>query len=774
MKRVLLFALAWLPGSAFCQDLNGILRGGMEIFERERILSPIPGSKNQQDPAEPRSNPGLPPREGTLPGPQADNRNLIQIVGEPPSQTIRQGNHVRWIGGAHIRYRGYDVIADEVDGDTRTNIFTARGNVKVIGVDGVVRGEVVTVNFDDRTFQAESGNVELRPSFVQGRVLDDIYVKGVRAYGSEREVWGEEGAFTTCNLDHSHFEIEAARVNLRPYRRVILRNVRFKLFDKTLFKLPFMSVPLDESRERYTPDIGQSPDEGYYIKNYIGVPTSDPNDNLTARVDYMTKLGSGLGGNLLYQRALMAGLFKAYAVLGNVDTLNLENDHRQRFGRSELRVKNTFERDNYLNSPNSTIWRSTNSLALGQGTNLSYGRSSNESSGFRSINEVYGLQDQRQLGGMKTSAMFNYVNNSSAGFSGSSTRREELDVRLAAERNLKLATATLEYIRSIPIGETSGFLSSTERTPLLTLKSDAKRLFGEDFNRRLPFNTELSFGEFVAGRTGDRFGRTNFDLNFNRRDNPQNRSTLTLNGRFRQGFYSDDTAQYVTGLNVAYRYGLGKDTSLNLRYSFLRGYGFSPLPIDRVGKTNFLSTDLSIRPFRTLLFGAGTGYDFLLEEREQVAWQTVGFRTEYTPARWLQFRTYSTYDPRAHSFSNVRMDFAYQPGATRLIGGVRWDAIRHTWANANLRVDGFKWGRLLVSSVLAYNGYLKKFEAQHYVFTYDLHCAEAVLEFIDNPVGFRSGRQILFFIRLKALPFDTPFGLGTRGQPIGGGTGRDY
>ena len=28
--------------------------------------------------------------------------------------------------------------------------------------------------------------------------------------------------------------------------------------------------------------------------------------------------------------------------------------------------------------------------------------------------------------------------------------------------------------------------------------------------------------------------------------------------------------------------------------------------------------------------------------------------------------------------------------------------------------------------------------------------------------------------RVKALPFDTPFGTGQRGQPIGTGTGRDF
>jgi LPS-assembly protein len=106
--------------------------------------------------------------------------------------------------------------------------------------------------------------------------------------------------------------------------------------------------------------------------------------------------------------------------------------------------------------------------------------------------------------------------------------------------------------------------------------------------------------------------------------------------------------------------------------------------------------------------------------------------------------------------------------------GLRYDAVRSVWGSANLFVDALKWGRLRISSALAYNGYLKAFEARHFSFTYDTHDAEFILQVLDNPVGFRPGREISFFIRLKALPFDTPFGIGRRGQPIGTGTGREF
>jgi hypothetical protein len=76
-----------------------------------------------------------------------------------------------------------------------------------------------------------------------------------------------------------------------------------------------------------------------------------------------------------------------------------------------------------------------------------------------------------------------------------------------------------------------------------------------------------------------------------------------------------------------------------------------------------------------------------------------------------------------------------------------------------------------VSALLLYNGFLERFDSRHFAFTYDLHCAEAVLQIIENNVGFRPGREFLFFIRIKALPFDSPFGTGRLGQPIGLGGG---
>ena len=89
-------------------------------------------------------------------------------------------------------------------------------------------------------------------------------------------------------------------------------------------------------------------------------------------------------------------------------------------------------------------------------------------------------------------------------------------------------------------------------------------------------------------------------------------------------------------------------------------------------------------------------------------------------------------------------------------------------------LDGYRIGKTRIGANLAYNGYTKQFDTQQYSMVYDLHDAEAILTISDFGSGFRSGREIAFYVRLKIIPFDTNQGFGRRGQAFGTGTGRDF
>lgn len=730
-----------------------------------------------QSPTQPTGFPGLPPKDDRLPPPQPVDAETARFQILHAGKTSRLGQRVTASGGVHASYQGYDLLADEMEGNLDTDIFELRGNVSVIGVDSIVVGERVWLNMKDRTFRADAADVQLRPSFLEGRVVDDLYLRSAETSGSRREMFGDGSAMTSCNLDHPHFEIESADTVVRPGKRMILRNTRIKIQGRTIFGLPYLSIPLDRRDDRYTPEVGQSPDEGYFVKFRYPVAL-DRKNVIDANLDYYTKLGNGFGGRFEYEGASAEGMLRAYGIIGRTRTFEFQGQHLQKLGTSTLNLTTNLQRQNYVNAPENTFWDTRVFLRVPQktgATSLGYSRSSNESPEFRYIQQMFTFSDQRRPTPRTTTSLDFGFSSSSTDIGGTSVfQREQADVRFRGQHDLQRAMAELEYQRAIPVGETTNFFSSADRTPVLTLRSDARRLFGGKAATTLPFQTELSIGEFGNPGTNDRITRTLFDFSFSRPDTSSGRLGASFDGRYRQGLYSDDTAQYQLSGGTHVRYRLGRDTGLNLRYYYLRPYGFTPLSQDRGGRSNLVTSDLSLRVIRSLKLGLQTGYDFLLEQQGQVSWQTVSLRSEWTPASWFSIRGLSTYDPFQQAWSNVRLDLAWRAGATFISAGARYDGFRHTWGNLNLFIDGLKYGRLKASTILAYNGYLKQFEARHFSFTYDLHCAEVIFQIIDNPVGFRPGTQYFLFLRLKALPFSTPFGSGQRGQPIGTGTGDGF
>lgn len=772
--------VAFLACSAYAgaqtSGYDAILRSLQGLQEQNLIPRP-----QQPNPLQPSANPGLPQKtptdrslrdQGNLPGP-ANADQPFQII---RGNARRSGNHIEFKEGVEFLYKGYHIFADSGEGDLATNIFTLSDNVQIIGADSVVKGQRVTVDIDRRTYRSYDAESQIPPRLVGGQVLDNVYVKGRESFGSERETRTFGADFTTCNLEHPHYDILGDDVIVRPGIRAIFRKARIRLFGRTIFRLPFLSIPLDDRTYRNLPVVGQSPDEGFFIKTNYGIPLKGENE-LRTRLDYMTKLGIGYGADYGYRTSGMNGFLRFYGISGQSRTLNISNEHQMQFRWGSLTLNNDIQKNNYLTAPESTVMQNRAVLTIPRGTattRLGLNRSANQTQGFGAETETVSLSDERIMGRIRTNADVNWLSNKQDNLGAASNTRQQVDIKVQAEDDIKKGMLSLEYQRSIPIGDTKNFFSGSDRTPLITFASDAQRLMGQKAAQRLPFRTELSLGEFQDLTGNDHVSRGAFDFNFTKPDRSRNRLQLDYNGAFRQGLYSDDTAQYVLNFGTQMRYRFGRDTAFNLRYNYLRPYGYTPLQIDQSGRTNLLTSDISVRPVRTLLVGAQTGFDVNRLQNSDVAWQQLGLRTEWIPTNYFLFRTLSTYDTFQRQWSSVRLDLGYQPGATLLTIGSRYDGIRQVWSNLNIFLNNLKVGRASLSAALAYNGYTKQFDSKQYTVVYDLHCAEAVLTISEQNTGFRAGRQIEFFIRIKAFPFNSLFGVGNRGQPLGTGTGRDF
>lgn len=708
-------------------------------------------------------------RQGELPEPVTRSGEPFKLV--HADKGFVRGDHVEASGAVFATFKGYEIFADRLVGDRRTQVFRLEGNGKLVGKTETVSGQLVVIDFKNKTFSFEDGRAKLGPEFVQNGLTDDVFVRAGNGAGRSSDFTSEKGELTTCNFDPAHYELSYDRARVLPGDKAELRGVRLEILGKTILKIPMLVVPLNRDAPKYVPEVGQSVDEGYYVKTRWSTPL--PGENyIDTRLDYMSKLGGGFGMDYNYSNPSLSGRLSAYTITGGTKSRVFTASHDQRVGKGQLNLSSTYQVSDYLTAPSSTLWNSSAFLQLpwGRGASrLSYTRFSSETSGFSSTGQTLGLGDDRSFGPV-SSRLETSLTRSQTGGLGSDTQSERLDLRYSATASFRSFAADLLYQRSMPVGRSDNFYASSDITPMLTLRSTAGKLWGDGFGRRWPLELQASVGELInPSSTGSaRVTRLNFETGLRRSEGGKGRWRFDWGGRYRQGLYSDDTAQYVLGYDSSLAYNFANSSSASVSYSNLRAFGFTPLAIDSSGRSDSFTFNLDYRPTKALTLAAQTGYDVLQGSFGEVPWQFVWIRSQWRPGDWLRLDTSASYDTFNQAWGNLRLDAGMRLGETSVNLGARYDGLRSQWAGFNLLVDGFRVGKVRTNFLLDYNGYTQRLDSQHYQMIYDLHCAEAVLEVIDNQIGFRSGRTVGFFIRIKAFPFGSQFGNGSRGQSIGG------
>lgn len=778
------FAIVLTAPTAFAQASAGqSLQSAFKYFKDIHLFPNPPVEGKNQYPVSGSSSQAAPPALGPIDYLAGEKDFRLQIVkGGRIAQA--NGDNLKVTGEVEALYRGYTMTCDTLTANLKQQVFVLRDNAALVGPGATVRAQEIIVDYKNQTYQAFASRADMKPMLVGGNILDDVYMNAKESSGGKNESYVTIGDLTTCNKEHPDYDIHARQIDIRYGKRIILRGVSVDVLGKRLFSLPFLSLPLDDRTYQNLPYAGQDPTEGYFVKTHYSIPLAGPN-TLVTREDYMTRLGLGLGAAFLYQRLKggnpYAGDIGFYGVTG-ARTLNLNFDNALAIGGGKLQVNATYQGNDYLTAPDSKVYSGRMNYDLRNrygSSSLNFNFGKNSSAGFDSTTQNWGLSNSESLGSnLRFDTQLSYADSASSYNSGGSTTQVEnrsLNVRFNATDDLKQATATLGYQRTIPIGSIQNFYVGSQQTPVFTLSSTSRQLFGKDFGSEVPFNVQASIGEFGDPISKATITRDFFSFSGNKSFSDSNSvNTFSVQSQFRQGIYSDNTAQYTLGFGTNYTHRLGKDTAFNLTYNYLRPEGYSPLGIDSSGKMNLASANLTVRPLRDLLLGLQTGYDAIQLEQQNTPWQVVSLRAEYGIKKYFLARTLATYDPFVGSWANVRFDLAYQPGDTYVGLGLRYDAIRHTWGDVNGFIQALKWGKAKIDLLADFNGYSGRIQSEQLNMTYDLHCAEAVLQVVNNQVGFRNGLQLVFFIRLKALPFGSIFGAGTRGQPIGLGTGLGY
>ena len=776
MRWVCFFLLALACCGVWAQesdasDSAALRARSLSTLSRAKAVASVSAAARAGSGGESTEQTGGPVRGSQLPPKDPAASEELKVIHAGFAQ-VAGANKLIFDQGVVLEFRGYTMSAERIEGDRETSVWIMRGGGKLTGKGESVSGEEITVNFDEETYTFKDGEGTVTPERAQGATTGPLYVTGGSGRLTSRHYHIVNGTLTPGDREDPHFGLEVDSAEVIPGKRISLKGLTLRIGGRKVARLSSLVIPLYDDRPRYLPEFGQSPDEGYYIKSRYVTPLRG-DDTWETRLDLMSRLGVGLGGDLRYSNSVATGLASIYGLSGSQRTLVGSWDHTQKLSFGTLTLGNQYQRANYLTAPGTTSVNSRAQLLLpsryGQST-LAYTRFSSAVQTFESVSETYSLQDSRQVKGFKTNLSLNLSSSESKSGITQLSKSERVDVRVQGTKELRSLTADLLYQRSIPVGDQNSFSSASDRTPLLTLTSDTTRLFGSRVGRVWPFQTSFSIGELNDPGSKSQITRMTFDAKGGRTEELGKSLKLTWNSLFSQGMYSDDTAQYVLGYNGNLAYSFSKNSSMTLSYRNQRQFGFTPLAIDLTGRSDAFQYGLDWRLGRGWGVTAQTGYDILSADRGQSPWQLVSLGASYR-VNDSRFTFTSIYDTFNTAWSSFRAESQFLIGGTKVATAARYDGLRSVWSAASLQVEALRLGKVRTDFLMSFNGFTKQFDAMQVSLAYDLHCTEAVLEFTEFRSGFRSGRQIAFFFRIKALPFGGDFGTGRQGQRIGGAGG---
>ena len=764
-------------------------------------------------PAEPVAPAMLPPTSTETPLPDTGDTNAEIASADPDksvildnADTFEQTTSGKWTGLGHVRvrYQGYKLSGDQVDVDTDKGTATFSGNVHLLAPNGQTadagQSGVLRVNLRRGTYTLTGARSVIQPEQTQMGLILPVYVYGGVIHGRPGLIDARGGRFTTCDFLEPHYSFGAREVYIIPGRRLVGRDVSFYRKDRRLFTIPYFFAPLNERLARQTlfPTFGQTPDEGYFVKFAFGYALAASLPGIL-RVEEFQKKGTGLGFDQTYgdpsRPTRGSGLFTVYHLYDQsrgVEDLNGTLNHTQRFGTILASLNTQFQQNSYYAGLSKSLSQNSslsltravgnlNTSLLTTLTQNSYGFGKSQTL-TSSLDNTYTPTSASQF-----LTRFDYSQFLSPSFSATlpGDSRQELDSNLDYKnrgRVIDLELLATKYNQLTHTGS-SQFFGGLERLPEVRLATDAARLTGLD--RFLPKTTtmDLSLGDFNEPSSQTHTERARFDLNLGTTTKTVTRtSTLDYGGDFQQGFYGDDTAQYVLNGHSGYRLRIGRKSSANVTYTYLRPYGYTPFQFDYAGTTNLASVNLSEQESRTFQYSLGTGYDLNRTHSQfgfrATPWQTVALQALYTPAAFLRFRTTASYDLnssrlldltntlRVRGSDGLALDFSgrFSPllhRYTTLNGSLNLPFFRDVSEDAGYRLR----------AIGGYDGITSHFDYKGLALTRSWHDFEASLIYQDSPNGLRPGSTFTFNFRLKAFPAYEPFATGQYGQSLDTGIG---
>jgi len=677
------------------------------------------------------------------------------------------------------RWREYTIQAQGVEGNLDRGEYLFKGGVLLEGGGVDAKGEMLRLNVRQRRWQLEGAGADLLPEFLKFQLRGAVRLFGQQLEGEQQEAHLQQGEMTTCLLEHPHYHFSAGRVDVVVDKRLVARDVSLSALGRRLFTIPTLVVPLDRRLSRGTlPQVGQSVEEGYYLKTALGYLLGD--NAGTARIDLMQKKGIGLGIDQQYLLGGAAGLLSLYYLNDRnrgTRSVTAQLRHEQKLLGFDARLTGDLRSGSYLYyaDTRASSWQLSLSRAWSGGNLSILTRLSQQSSaGYVSDTAVNSLR-WNQRWGTRASLTFSTDLSRFRSLSGRQVRsqQEQLTTQATLSGDAGKFDWNLSFNRVVPVGGQLGgfYFGGLEKTPELLLSTTDRRLFGRDFGLQM----QLGLGSFRELPQGQPIQRLLFEARWNPSLPAGDSTSLTYSGLFRQVFTSDGTAQYILQGNATWQLRYAQNSRWYMEYRYLRPYGFTPLRTEYTGSINFASSGLEWNASRVFSLRAYTGYDLFARQRGSRPWQPLNLGIQWQPTDMWSLNVQSTLNLNEGQWNYLRAYLRARSEAFSMNFNTVYDPIRRQWANASLWLDTQVFGLpLRVQTYLTYNGYAKRFEGRQLLLTWDLHCWELIVGYIDNPLGFRADREVVLRLRIKAFPEAQRFGVGQFGQLLETGGGWTY
>lgn len=206
-----------------------------------------------------------------IPQPQGDITTTINYNARDSIVFDVTQRKVYMFGDAAINYGDIKLTAEEVDIDWNNSLLSATGVPDSLGKD--VGKPVFTQGQDTYVTDKIRYNFKSRRAVIEGVVTQQqeayIHGKSVRR-DSHNHLYIKGARYTTCNLEHPHYYIEAEKLKVMPNDKIIAGPFHLRIADiSTPFGFLFGMFPMPKSKRVsgvIIPSYGEESRRGFFLR----------------------------------------------------------------------------------------------------------------------------------------------------------------------------------------------------------------------------------------------------------------------------------------------------------------------------------------------------------------------------------------------------------------------------------------------------------------------------------------------------------------------------